>query len=205
MIIERKPRVFIGSSAEAIPYVKAVHKELKHVSEVTPWTTAFKGMKYPKEDLERQLYSNDFAVFICSPDDIIDIRGTTYLIPRDNTLFEMGLFWGRLGRERTFFLIPDSIPEQKEETLVKDFHLLSDLTGLNPLKYEAGRSDGNLGSAVSDACDEVISAIQEKQHFISPEDLLAELQKSQAETDAIGLFTLNFAKELMDNGRANWN
>ncbi len=93
--MERKPRVFIGSSAEAIRYVEAVFEGLKRDTEVTMWMNAFEELEYTMDDLEKQLDTNDFAVFIFTLDDIIEIRNEKYLATRDNTMFEMGLFWGR--------------------------------------------------------------------------------------------------------------
>ena len=40
----------------------------------------------------------DFAVMILSPDDMTESRDQSYASPRDNVLFELGLFMGRLGR-----------------------------------------------------------------------------------------------------------
>ena len=66
----RKPRVFIGSAREAIPYVNGIHSQLSYIAEVTPWSAgAFQSNNYPMEDLESQVDSNDFAVFVFSPDD----------------------------------------------------------------------------------------------------------------------------------------
>ena len=45
----------------------------------------------------------DFAVLVLTPDDITLSRGTTIASPRDNAIFELGLFMGTNGRNRTFF------------------------------------------------------------------------------------------------------
>ncbi len=44
----------------------------------------------------------DFAVLVLTPDDMVQSRGTSSLTPRDNVLFELGLFMGGIGRDRTF-------------------------------------------------------------------------------------------------------
>ncbi|MEH7454793.1 TIR domain-containing protein [Gottfriedia acidiceleris] len=64
-------------------------------------------LEYTMDDLEKQLDTNDFAVFIFTPDDIIEVRNEKYLATRDNTMFEMGLFWGRLKRGRVFYIMPN--------------------------------------------------------------------------------------------------
>jgi len=197
---QKKPRVFIGSSREAIPYVNAVHNELSRVAEVTPWTTAFNPMKYTMEDLESQLDQNDFAIFICSPDDIIVMRGIKYLITRDNTLFEMGLFWGKLRRNRVFFLIPnktrDIRVEEDEELL--NYHLLSDLIGINPLTYEI-RNIENYKAAVSVACNEIKEIISQEGLYTDYKVLFEEALEREEQLEAITFFALKLTKALIQS------
>ncbi|MDN4608192.1 TIR domain-containing protein [Sporosarcina highlanderae] len=198
---QNKPKVFIGSSREAIPYATAVHEDLRYVAEVTPWFAGtFNPLKYTMEDLETQLDYNDFAVFICSPDDIINIRGATFLITRDNTLFEMGLFWGKLRRGRVFYLIPDLTPKEISGMKIEDYHLLSDLVGINPLLYEI-RSTPNPAASVSIACGRIKSIIQELGFYLDPKIELEKAQLRQKERDAVSLFLLKLAKELIQSDK----
>ncbi|MFJ6414419.1 TIR domain-containing protein [Terribacillus saccharophilus] len=146
-----KPRVFIGSASESLDYVTAVQGYLQFIAEVTPWTSAFDFQKYAMDSLEEALETNDFAVFIFSPDDLVNMRNRQYLKTRDNSLFELGMFWGKLGRERVFFIIPD------EES---DYKLPSDLEGLYTLSYNK-RSDNNFAAAVSHACGVITQKIRE--------------------------------------------
>jgi hypothetical protein len=39
-----------------------------------------------------------FAVLIITPDDVVSSRDIEAQAPRDNVMFELGLFMGRLGR-----------------------------------------------------------------------------------------------------------
>ncbi|KQY90982.1 hypothetical protein ASD24_24615 [Paenibacillus sp. Root52] len=190
----RKPRLFIGSARESMQYVRAIHTQLSHYAEVTPWSAgAFQANNYPMEDLERQLDSNDFAVFVLSPDDVVVMRGKTYLQPRDNTIFEMGLFWGRLRRSRVFYIIPNSVPQEIGDFTVDSFHLMSDLTGLTVLQYEI-RSDRNYTAAVDVACNTIITAIEEHGSFIDPKTIIEEKQQEIARKDAL----LEFFTEFID-------
>jgi len=175
---ERKPRVFIGSSKEAAHYVNAIHGIMSGFGvEVTPWTTAFTITNYTMEDLERQLDQNDFAIFVCSPDDIIEIRDKKYFITRDNTLFELGLFWGKLRRGRVFYLIPNiarNIEVDGEENKL-DYRLLTDLLGITYTAYEI-RNDNNYASAVSVACGNIHTVMRQKGLFNDPYNQLKVIQ-----------------------------
>ncbi|USB33973.1 nucleotide-binding protein [Paenibacillus sp. YPG26] len=148
-----RPSVFIGSSKEAIPIVNAVQEELEHYALVTPWHRGvFQPGRYTMEDLEAQLHESDFAVFIFHPDDVTTIRGKLYYTARDNTIFEMGLFWSRLGRERVFFLLPANIPVQEadEDKQIDGFRTPSDLLGMTTLTYQFNPKNWN--SSVGVAC-----------------------------------------------------
>lgn len=170
-----KPRVFIGSSRESIDLVNAVHELLHYHAEVTPWPTAFAANHYPMEDLEKQVEANDFAVFVFSPDDVVTIREKVYLTPRDNTMFELGMFWGRLKRSRVFFIVPAATEPERNGLRIDDFHIPSDLSGLTLLKYEI-RSDRNYRAAVNVACAHIIGRIQELGPFT---DTVAMLQYTE--------------------------
>ncbi|EHL79187.1 nucleotide-binding protein [Bacillus smithii] len=194
---QNKPRVFIGSARESIDYVNAVHEALSYVAEVTPWSAgAFNPLNYTMEDLEAQLDQNDFAVFIFSPDDIVNIRGTTSVMTRDNTLFEMGLFWGRLRRGRVFYLIPNTVPKVLNETEIEGYRLPTDLIGISPLKYEV-REKQNFAAAVNVACSHIKRKIQEQGPYEDPAILLEEAKLRQKERDVVALFTLKLTKELI--------
>ncbi len=157
-----KPNVFIGSSRESIPIASAVHSHLKHCATVNPWYgDVFSANEYTMESLEKALNENDFGIFIFDTNDIIKVRDKVSFTARDNTVFEMGLFYGRLGRGRVFAFIPDSVPqsENMEGKPVSDFRLLSDLSGLTMPTYENSRENDQYATATSEACQSVIRAI----------------------------------------------
>ncbi|UOY92516.1 nucleotide-binding protein [Ectobacillus sp. JY-23] len=198
---QTKPSVFIGSSREAMEYVNAVQKALEYHAEVNPWYAGvFQSGNYTMQDLEEQLQQNDFAVFICSPDDIIHIRGKTFLITRDNTLFEMGLFWGKLRKERVFYLLPKTTPKPRDDIDLEGYHFLSDLVGVNPLTYQTDVK--NYDAAVSVSCQHIIKQIKALQCYKDPETRLQEVEREQKVRDAAALFILNLAKELIRSDKS---
>jgi predicted nucleotide-binding protein len=50
----------------------------------------------------------DFAVIVLTADDVIIMRETRTQTPRDNVMFELGLFMGAIGRGRTFVVCPNT-------------------------------------------------------------------------------------------------
>ncbi len=139
----RKPRLFIASSVESIPIAEAVNVNLDHQFEVTIWTGGtFKLSSSTIEDLVEKSSTVDFALFIFAPDDVALIRDEKQYIVRDNVVFELGLFVGAIGKERSFILKPRDV----------DIHLPTDLLGVTPADYDANRSDGDLVSATNRAC-----------------------------------------------------
>ncbi|WP_254842787.1 TIR domain-containing protein [Bacillus sp. MRMR6] len=191
-----KPKLFIGSARESIEYVDAIHEQLHYVAEVTPWSAGtFAALEYTMESLERQLDINDFAVFVFSPDDVVNTRGNITFKTRDNTLFEMGLFWGRLRRGRVFYIIPDQIPNQEG---VEGYRLPSDLDGLTVLKYEI-RTDQNFEAAVNRACRAIKTKIQELQFYADPSKLLEEAYNNTEKDYSIIRLLRKLSKELLLN------
>src|SRR6266436_1534126 len=153
LLPQRNPRpvLFLGSSKEGLPVVRAIQDAFQHDDFlVRPWTTpgVFGASRYPLEDLDRQLRISDFAVLVLGPDDLVLSRGSISDAPRDNVVFELGFFMGALTRERTFMVIP-----RGAETKIP-----SDLFGLNPLTYAAGSPD-TLAERIGTICNELRSVI----------------------------------------------
>lgn len=136
-----KPNLFIASSVEGLPVAQAVELGLYHQFNTTIWTNGvFNLSSTALEDLLKQLESTDFAIFIFSPDDVSTIRKNEYSVARDNVIFELGLYTGKLGRKNIFILTPSPLPS--------NFHRPSDLAGVNFGEYDSFRQD-NLQAAVS--------------------------------------------------------
>ncbi|AFC28663.1 nucleotide-binding protein-like protein [Paenibacillus mucilaginosus 3016] len=192
-----KPCVFIGSARESIAIASTIHKALSHFAQVSPWYAGtFHAMHYTMDDLEARLAASDFAVFVFSPDDLLLHRGKLVLTPRDNTVFEMGLFWGKLKRGRVFFVVPEYVEMEYHKEKITEFHLMSDLQGLTLLRYEV-RTDGDLHAAVSVACMEIGARITEAGKYEDPVEALQEARAELEQNDSLHHFFLHFVKDLM--------
>lgn len=102
-----KIRVFIISSREAVDIARMVQDALHRDFTTELWTDdVFKIASYTLVDLEAKVDQADFAIAIAHGDDITDSRGQEWPAPRDNVIFELGLFMGRLGRERAILMEP---------------------------------------------------------------------------------------------------
>jgi len=138
----KKPSLFIGSSTEGLEVARALRTQLNNDAEVTIWNEGiFQLTEGYLEALVNALPMFDFSVLVFSADDAIESRGVTHIAPRDNIMFELGLFMGRLGRARTFVLY-DSAKHPK---------LPSDLAGVSVAQYRSDRADGNFIAAVGTA------------------------------------------------------
>ncbi|MGG0940238.1 TIR domain-containing protein [Brevibacillus centrosporus] len=163
-------KTFIGSSREAMKYANAIHSQLSRETLVTPWfASTFGPNDYTMEALERELDQHDYGIFALT-------RGKLVFVTRDNTIFEMGLFWGILRKDRVFAIVPRNVPKRDdliEGQTVSDFHLMSDLTGLTLLEYDI-RPDQKYEAAVSVACQEIINKIQQLGAFKDPRSVVTE-------------------------------
>jgi predicted nucleotide-binding protein len=98
-----KPSVFVGSSSEGVEFARAVRWHLRNDAEITLWNDGFfrPGVTFI-ETLVNSLPRFDFAILVFRADDLTTSHGVETFSPRDNVIFELGLFMGRLGRSRTF-------------------------------------------------------------------------------------------------------
>lgn len=149
--VNDQARVFIISSVEALHVANEIQKGLSY-EDVLPvvWTNGvFKASEYPVEGLEAELDKADFAIAVAHADDATEVRGQIQPTPRDNVIFELGFFMGRLGRQRTILVEP------REENV----KLPSDLTGLTVIGYRDGAIN-DLPALLGPACTEIIKIIR---------------------------------------------
>lgn len=155
--------MFIGSSTEGLRVAQALQAELEHDVDATIWSQAVFGVSEGGlEALERQARNFDFASLVLTPDDLLRKRERSGNAPRDNVVFETGLFMGALGRARVFLV------SCRDDEL----DLPTDLAGITPAEYNR-RPDGNLRAAIGPAA----TAIRKKVEFLGPlhEHLRAQL------------------------------
>ena len=141
-----KPSVFVGSSSEGLEFARAIRSLLTDDAEVTIWHEGVFGfMKTFIESLLDALPRFDYAILILTPDDLVSERNVKSFGPRDNVIFELGLFMGRLGRSRTF-IVSQAGGKMK---------MPSDLDGVTIATYDWPRRDKSHKSAVGAACDSI--------------------------------------------------
>ncbi len=106
-----KPRIFIGSSGKQAKLLQALTRGLQDVAHVDPWTTSLTPGTSTLERLVELAHQVDFAAFVFARDDWTTASPAASLpsdtgqdSPRDNVVFEAGLFGGVLGMRRTFIL-----------------------------------------------------------------------------------------------------
>ena len=125
-----KPRIFLGSSATQAKLLQALTRGLEDVAQVEPWTASFNPGTTTLERLIELVHEVDFAAFVFARDDwttnspaASEPSGAGQASPRDNVVFEAGLFGGVLGMRRTFILHAGGAK------------LPSDLLGLTLIRY----------------------------------------------------------------------
>jgi hypothetical protein len=147
-----KPSLFVGSSLEGLDFARAVRSSLEKDVEVTLWNEGFFGLGNTFiETLVNALPRFDFAILVLTKDDLTISRETQILSPRDNVVFELGLFMGGLGRSRTFIL-------HETDAKVK---IPSDLSGVATATYDWPRVDESHQRAVGAACDSIRNVIRD--------------------------------------------
>ena len=146
------PVLFIGCSSESLAIGTAIEGKLADVSpdiEVHLWSHGvFQPSTFVLESLERELSRADFAALIVAPDDVVTSRENTVAAPRDNVVFELGLFIGALGHARTFLIRPSDA----------EIKIPTDLSGFTPLAYKVGFGE-EAREAVTPVCMALVEAI----------------------------------------------
>jgi hypothetical protein len=133
-----KPKLFIGSSGKNLRVAQVLADSLEEVAEVTVWHEGVFGLGYGfLETLLKNLEDFDFAAFVLAPDDVTTSKDEEKPAPRDNVLFESGLFMGVLGRDRVFLVYDQSV----------GIKIPSDLAGVTLATYDGERIDGEDAAA----------------------------------------------------------
>ena len=105
----RAVRIFLGAASEHDRALLALASELKHYAQVESWRTFFHEGVSTLETLRRAATEVDFAAFLWGTEDRTTSRRKATASPRDNVIYEAGLFAGYLGPERTLVVVdPDT-------------------------------------------------------------------------------------------------
>jgi tetratricopeptide (TPR) repeat protein len=170
-----KPKIFIGSSVEGLSVAYAIQQNLTHDAEPTVWDQGiFDLSQTTMESLTKAVDESDFGVFVFSLDDVTKMRGSDHSTVRDNVIFEFGLFTGKLGRDRVFFVTPDG----------SELRLPTDLLGVTPGVYNPNREDGRLQAATGPACNQ-IREVMKKLPIISSIDSKKESDESKEKNTSV--------------------
>lgn len=167
----RKPSIVIFSSVPGLRVAQAIQNNLRHSCDVLLWN---QGMFEPSGttlgSILRELDSKDFSIVVMTLDDLtirdaeanrIDtevLKTRASPTPRDNTVLELGLSIGRLGRERTF-LVRDKNPSLK---------IPSNLNGYNTLDFEFPQDDTNLHAAIAYASNQIETVVKKEGRRLMP-------------------------------------
>ena len=130
-----RPRIFLGSSGKQGELIEALTRGLGDFALVEPWTTVFNPGVSTLERLVELTREVDFAAFVFAADDWTASAAPSapeaaagQASPRDNVVFEAGLFGGVLGMRRTFILH------------ARGAKLPTDLLGLTCVRYDGATS-----------------------------------------------------------------
>jgi len=121
-------KVFVASSSKSVGVAEALKEALSNEEIVViPWKElgVFLLSEHTIESLEKAANQCQFAAFVLGPDDVIQTETEGVYVPRDNVVFELGLFLGRIGRRRSYMLKPHGV----------NVKLPSDLSGITWAEY----------------------------------------------------------------------
>jgi hypothetical protein len=178
-----KPRIFLGSSGKQAALVQALTRGLKDVAHVDPWTTSFNPGTTTLGRLVELAHEVDFAAFAFAQDDWTAVNTSAspppdsgQASPRDNVVFEAGLFGGVLGMRRTFILH------------ARGSKLPTDLLGLTSIRYgEATAAETRV------VCQKLKKAIEDEGRLARIEGLWWQFsltERSQEEPSALSLLRI---------------
>ena len=180
-----KPRIFLGSSGKQEQLLQALTGGLEDVAQVEPWTTSFNPGTTTLERLLELTREVDFAAFVFAQDDWTTTSPPApaasesgQASPRDNVVFEAGLFGGTLGMRRTFILHANGAK------------LPTDLLGLTSVRYD----DATAAAEVEAVCQKLRRAIEDEGRLARIEGLWWQYsltERGPREPSAIGLLRIS--------------
>jgi cytidyltransferase-like protein len=145
-------KIFIASSSKsrgwATDLQELLDTEMPGNYQFVVWhQDVFRPSSFIFSDLENAASTCSAAIFIFAPDDNIIINDETKKITRDNVIFELGLFVGHLGIDRTIVLSSSD---------TSSYRLLSDIDGLGTVRFSfKPHDDGNRIAALGPAANRI--------------------------------------------------
>lgn len=132
--------------------IEALTRGLEDVARVEPWTTVFNPGVSTLDRLVELTREVDFAAFVFGQDDWTAVNtgapaadSSGQASPRDNVVFEAGLFGGVLGMRRTFILHANGAK------------LPTDLLGLTSVRYDGS---AETAAEIETICQKMRNAIE---------------------------------------------
>lgn len=145
-----KIKIFVGSSGTNYSKAESIINKLKLVvdAEFITWKNpgVFEFNKSTLHSLLKGRLLYDFAILVSTKDDIVTSKGITEDSPRDNVIFEFGLYLGSLGENRTIIIHE------------KGAKILSDMAGISIPIIE-------LDSNLDDIIEKVAAFINDKRRY----------------------------------------
>ncbi len=178
-----KPRIFLGSSGKQAGLLDELTRGLEDVAQVEPWTTSFNPGTTTLERLLELTREVDFAAFLFAQDDWTATAANSSrpesgeASPRDNVVFEAGLFGGVLGMRRSFILHASSSK------------LPTDLLGLTCVRYDQAAAPAEM----ADVSQKLRKAIENEGRIARIEGLWWQFsltERSAQEPSALGLLKI---------------
>jgi len=179
-----RPRVFVGSSSEGKPVAERLHALLTEFARPRLWPNAFGLGQSFLDEILRQANECEFGVFLMTADDIGLKRGETHAVMRDNVLFELGVFLGALGKDRSFYVYCDDDPPE----------FPSDLFGVSGATFRAAPI-----SETSDSLRPVVVKVHDSIQRLMP---ISPLRRREADVRWIMNSAISGIARLIPNARS---
>jgi hypothetical protein len=152
------PKLFIGSSKRNIEVARLIANKLESdgCADVTIWDEGVFTLNEGVLDRLLAVVSEyDFAVLVWAADDVTESKGESKASPRDNVIFECGLFMGAVGKGRVFIVCDQSAA----------LKIPSDFAGVTLAYYDGSKIPGDdAEAAVRMACYRIATEIRKPRY-----------------------------------------
>lgn len=125
-VTDQKIKIFIASASEDETLVAHLQEQLKKYFIVNPWYSRFDYSKSLENSFRKELDSNDFFVFVCTPnaESVRISNNISKSVANDNLILEFGAAYGRYGIARTIIIQDPTVT------------LPSDLDGIHTIRED---------------------------------------------------------------------